>query len=98
MKSKEWYKEKIGKFRNDVDFMTETVIVDFTEKIVGKMKKTGLSRADFAQRLGVSKPFVTKLLNGNPNLTVKSMVSIAHALGCELNIKLSFKRTGTKGK
>jgi transcriptional regulator with XRE-family HTH domain len=88
MKLETWYKEKIQKFRDDVEFLTETAILDFTEKIVDKMHKTGLSRAELAQKLGVSKPFVTKLLNGNPNMTIKTMVSIAHALECELGVEL----------
>jgi len=41
-----------------------------------------------AQRLGVSKAFVTKLLNGNPNLTIKTMVAIAGALECTLLIDI----------
>ena len=88
MKLEAWYKEKIRKFRDDVEFLTESAILDFTEKIVDKMQKTGLSRAELSQKLGVSKPFVTKLLNGNPNMTIKTMVSIAHALECELNFEL----------
>lgn len=88
MKLETWYKEKIQKFRDDVDFLTETAILDFTEKVVDKVQKLGLSRAELAQKLGVSKPFVTKLLNGNPNMTIKTMVSIAHALECELNLEL----------
>ena len=88
MKLEAWYKEKIQKFRDDVEFLTESAILDFTEKIVDKMNKTGLSRAELSQKLGVSKPFVTKLLSGNPNMTIKTMVSIAHALECELNFEL----------
>ena len=88
MKLETWYKEKIQKFHDDVDFLTETTILDLTEKIVHKMQRAGLSRADLAQKLGVSKPFVTKLLNGNPNMTIKTMASIAHALECELNVEL----------
>jgi transcriptional regulator with XRE-family HTH domain len=88
MKLEAWYKEKIQKFRNDVDFLTETAILDLTEKIVDKMHKTGLSRAALSQKLGVSKPFVTKLLNGNPNMTIKTMVALAHALECEINFEL----------
>lgn len=88
MKLEAWYKEKIQKFRDDVEFLTETAILDFTEKIVDKMHKTGLNRAELAQKLGVSKPFVTKLLSGNPNMTIKTMVSIAHALECDLGVEL----------
>jgi transcriptional regulator with XRE-family HTH domain len=88
MKLETWYKEKLQKFRDDVDFLTEAAILDFTEKVVDKMQLNGLSRAELAQKLGVSKPFVTKLLNGSPNMTIKTMVSIAHALECEFSAEL----------
>ncbi len=88
MKLDAWYKEKIQKFRDDVEFMTESVILDITEKIVDKMHQTRLSRVELSQKLGVSKPFITKLLNGNPNMTIKTMVAIAHALDCEINFDL----------
>ena len=94
MKLATWYKEKIEKFRDDVDFLTETAILDFTEKLVGKMHQAGLCRAELTQKLGVSRPFVTKLLNGNPNMTIKTMVSIAHALECEMKIALRRKAAG----
>ncbi len=88
MKLEKWYKEKLREFRDDVDFMTETAIIDFTEKIVNKMQKMGMSRSDLADKLGVSKPFITKVLNGNPNLTIRSMVAISHALDCDLNLEM----------
>jgi transcriptional regulator with XRE-family HTH domain len=88
MKLEAWYQEKIQKFKDDVDFLTESAILDLTEKIVDKMNMSGLSRVELSRKLGVSKPFVTKLLSGNPNMTIKTMVSIAHALECELNFEL----------
>ncbi len=89
-----WHKNKIEKFRNDVDYITEATILDFTEMVVEKMQKTGISRAELAHKLGVSRPFVTKLLNGNPNMTIKTMASIAHALKCEMRIALRRKAAG----
>jgi len=88
MELQAWYKEKLKAFRDDVDFRTETAILDFTEKIVDKMRKTGMSRTELADKLGVSKPFITKLLNGNPNMTIRTMVAISHALDCELSMEI----------
>lgn len=75
-------------FRGTIDYETEKVILTLTEKIVEFMENNNISRVEMAKRLGVSKAFVTKILNGNPNLTIKSMVSIAIALGCELAIDI----------
>jgi transcriptional regulator with XRE-family HTH domain len=88
MSTRNWFDKKLGEFKGSVDYETEKVILTLTERIVEIMDETGVSRAEMARRLGVSKAFVTKLLNGNPNLTIKSMVSIAIALGCEIDIDI----------
>jgi transcriptional regulator with XRE-family HTH domain len=88
MTAEKWFKEKLDTFKDDIVFQTEKVILDFTEQVVLFMEKQEMNRVDLAKRLGVSKAFVTKLLNGNPNLTIKTMVNIAKNLGCELSINI----------
>lgn len=96
MNTEKWFKEKIDRFRDDVEFQTEEAILEITERIVQIMESKGINRVKLANLLGVSKAFTTKLLNGNPNLTIKSMVSIAHALGCELDIDMCPKGFETR--
>lgn len=91
MKAEEWFKRRLEEFKDDIDFKTEGVILDLTEKIVKIMNRNGISRADLADRMHVSRPFITKILNGYPNMTLKTMVSIADALACELNVTLPCK-------
>ena len=88
MREKTWFDEKLTQFADDPVFLTEEKILEFTEKLVLKMEEYQVSRSELAKRLGVSKAMVTKLLNGNPNMTVKTMVTVAHALGCELGLDL----------
>src|ERR1700687_2475488 len=88
MKAEKWFREKLDEFQDDPEFRTEEVILDFTEKVVAAMRERGMNRVELAQRLGVFKAFVTKLLNGNPNLTIRTMVSIADALECKLLIDI----------
>jgi len=88
MREAKWFQEMLDKYRDDLEFRLEELILDFTEKIVQKMEEENISRAELARRLGVSRAFVTKLLNGNPNLTIKTMMSIADVLGCDLNIDI----------
>ena len=78
-----WFEGKLAQFKDDVEFLTEEKILDLNEQIVAKMHERGINRAEFAKRLGV-----TKLLNGNPNLTIKSMVSISKALDCKIDIDI----------
>lgn len=88
MKAEKWFSERIQELQGDQEFRTEEAILAFTEKVVAVMRERGMNRAELAQRLGVSKAFVTKLLNGNPNLTIKTMVAIAGALECTLCIDI----------
>ncbi len=96
MKTEKWFSKLLDKYKEDLEFRTEEIILDFTEKIVTMMEKKNISRAELARRLNVSKAFVTKMLNGNPNLTIKTMVSIADALECNLNLDIYTK--GFKAK
>jgi len=88
VKEEKYLNQLLEKYKDDLEFRMEGLILDFTEKIVIKMKELNISRAELARRLGVSKAFVTKLLNGNPNLTIKTMMSIADVLGCDLNLDI----------
>lgn len=86
MKAGKWFDDLLETYQDDLAFRTEAAILEFNEKIVAHMTENGISRVELSRRLGVTKAFVTKMLNGNPNLTIKTMMSVADALGCELNL------------
>lgn len=88
MKTNEWFIKNLEEFKFDTEFLTEELIIEFNEQIVKQMKKMNLKRVELAKKLGVSKAFITKLLNGNSNLTIKTMVALAKALDCKLDIDL----------
>lgn len=88
LKVSEWYEQNIAPFRDTPEFQIERVLVDIGEQIVAQMENQGVSRAELARRLGVSRPFVTRLLTGNPNLTVKTLVRVALAAGLVVEVNL----------
>jgi antitoxin component HigA of HigAB toxin-antitoxin module len=94
---KSWFSDKLDRFSDDPEFQIEEMVLDFTEKLVAKMQEQKVSRAELAKRLDVSKTFITKLLNGNPNMTIKSMVAIATMLDCRLNLDIYNKESGWRG-
>ncbi len=91
LKVSPWYEENIGSQRDTAEFQTERVLVDLTEDLVSHMQRHDISRATLARRLGVSRPFVTNLLKGSPNLTVKTLVRVAHAAGLSVEVSLQPK-------
>jgi len=60
------------------------LIGDFYETILVKMEREGISRADLAGKMGVSRAAVSQMFNKTPNVTIKKMVEIADAVGVEL--------------
>lgn len=61
-------------------FEQERLLVDATELLSTVMETTGTKRADLAQRLGKSKAYVTQILRGNQNLTLKTLADAFFAL------------------
>jgi ribosome-binding protein aMBF1 (putative translation factor) len=51
--------------------------------IVDYMQNNGLSRSDLAERLSVSPQYVSKILSGKVNFSLKSIAEIEEKLGIE---------------
>jgi len=59
----------------------ERAILELTELICEIMEEENVTRADLARRLGRSKGFVTQLLDGRANMTIRTIADIFTALG-----------------
>lgn len=81
-----WFKDKFDELKNDFDFRLEELLLDITENITKLMIQKKLSRIKFAKKIGVSTSVVTKILDGNSNFTLKTLLSISDALDCDLKI------------
>lgn len=62
----------------------ERLLVDANELLVGIMEKHGISRANLAKRLGKSKAFITQVLRGKRNLTLRTLADLFGAMECRL--------------
>ena len=86
MSLKKWFTDKLEEFESDPEFILEGLLLEINEIILESLEKKGLSKKEFAEELNVSPAYVTKLLNGNPNLTLKSLIKIATVLDAKLYI------------
>lgn len=89
MKADKWFKDTLKSLEDDLEFRLETIIIDLTEKVCEKMKQKKISRTKLAELLGVSPAAVTKILNGNSNFTLKTLLSLAASL--ELDLAIDFR-------
>ena len=65
----------------------ERAILDVTELICELMEQEGVSRSKLARRLGKSKSYVTRLLAGNANMTVRTLSDVFVALGSTIRFQ-----------
>lgn len=77
----DWKNESIDRQRLVVE---ESFILDVTEEIHVQMEEMGVSRTELAERMGKSKAYVSQLLSGSRNMTLRSLAAISFALGLEI--------------
>jgi transcriptional regulator with XRE-family HTH domain len=71
------------------EYWTERAIIEFTEDLSRWMESKQVSQADLAAAMGVSPPYISKVLKGNVNFTLATMTKLAYALGAEVRIHLA---------
>ena len=64
----------------------EDLIMEVTEILCELLEKERVSRKELAERLGKSKGFVSQLLNGGRNLTLRTVADILHVLGYKVSL------------
>ncbi len=70
------------------EYWVENAILEYTEDVVAQMAEQKVSRSELAVRLDAAPSFVSKMLSGSNNFTLRKMVEVARALRCELRIHL----------
>lgn len=65
--------------------------LEVAEEIAKKMKDKSLSKADLAKRLGTSRAYVTKILTGDANLSLKTLAKLQNALEAKFEFSLVSK-------
>lgn len=61
-------------------FQQERAILDVTELICQIMEEQGVTRTELARRLGRSKGYISQLLDGESNMTIRTLSDVFLAL------------------
>lgn len=76
--------EELGSDETDRRLLAqEAAILEVTELICQLMEEQSVSRAELARRLGKSRAYVTQMLDGSTNLTIRTIADVLFALGAE---------------
>ena len=84
MSSQAELSRRIAEVVGSADYDVEDLILSLTGEFLERMELTGTTRTELANRLGVKPPRVTRILQGNDNFTLRTVVHVADALGCRL--------------
>jgi transcriptional regulator with XRE-family HTH domain len=64
----------------------EALVAEAAETIARLMAEQNVSKADLARRLKKSRAWVTQLLSGKANMTVRTLAEVVYALDAELKL------------
>lgn len=63
-----------------MDKVTNHLVCAFLRRVLREMKRVGLNQTDLAKRMKVSRPYITKLLSGDVNITFGTALRLAKSL------------------
>jgi len=70
----------------------QLLLLDAAELISRLMQEKGVTRTELARRIGRSKGFVTQVLNGRHNMTLRTLADLAWALDSRLHVVVPDQR------
>jgi|GEM_PF-3662779 len=68
-------------------YAEEAAMVDASELIANALDASGLTRADLARALNVTRSEITERLRGDRNITVRNLAATLHTLGAKLELR-----------
>lgn len=66
----------------------EQLIFNVTEDILLAMEDLDISKSELASRINKSKSFISQLLNGNANMTLRTLANICFELGTNVDVRI----------
>lgn len=69
-------------------FQIDPAKLELSEQIYQAMLKQAISEAELSRRLGVSRAYINKILQGNVNFTIDTIVKISRALNHKFEFRL----------
>lgn len=69
-------------------YWAQRAMRSFVRDLLARMTLQGLTRAEFAARIGASPAYVSRALRGDVNFTLETMAKLALATGARLRVEL----------
>jgi plasmid maintenance system antidote protein VapI len=76
-------------YQNDPEFIAEKLALKIIEELLENMHRANLSQSDLAQKMGVSREHISRILNAPPNMTLLTIAKLAMATGATPEVRLN---------
>jgi transcriptional regulator with XRE-family HTH domain len=83
------FKERMAALRATRSYCQEQAKLEFVAGVTRLMQAKNVNNAELADRMETSPSYVTKVLRGDANFTIESMVKVTHALGGRFHIHVA---------
>ena len=74
--------------KSDDTYWVEDAKIEFAVEFEHQMNRCQINKSQLASRLKTSPAYITKILRGDANFTIESMVKLARAVECSLDIRI----------
>lgn len=81
-----WWNELTDDLRENPAYLAEGIALDVAMKVSQQLEARGMARTDLARKLGVSKAYVSQMLNGHTNMTLLTLCKLASSLELPLRV------------
>ena len=83
-----WLQPFVDAHGSDPDFIAEGLAVALMEEVAAVMKERGLTESALAERMGVSKASIVRLLGAPSTISLRSIAQLGVALGLQPRVTL----------
>lgn len=83
------FKDRINALKKTRDYCLEEAKLEFVAGLNRLMRRRGITNSKLAEELETSNAYITKVMRGDTNFTIESMVKITHALGGKIHIHVA---------
>lgn len=80
--------EAADESRSGIEYRLQMAVLELSERVHVRLKQLGITQAELARRMSVSRPMITKLLTGDSNFQLRTLMRLAEALNMELVVDL----------
>lgn len=83
-----WFESNLKTDKERRLFEQERLILDATENVFELMESNEVSKAELARRLGRTRAYVTQVLSGARNMTLRTFADVLFACGARARMRL----------